>query len=131
MSDESHSEEWWFEVRPKGAGRKQPRVIEEICSVGSGSGHIRRNVVRNVCDTCGLVTVVLSVWAPGLEKNAGSIEEVETLEGVDPTIGETFNAALAPSAEARTFTVSPGTQETLVMLEAILLAASTSASAGE
>ena len=81
--------------------------------------------------TCGLVTVDLSVWGARPRKNAGSIEEVETLEGVDPTIGETFNAALAPSAEARTFTVSPGTHETLVMLEAILLAASTSASAGE
>ena len=36
MSNETDStEEWWFEVRPKGVGGKQPSPIGEICSVSS------------------------------------------------------------------------------------------------
>ena len=30
MSDESESEEWWFDVRPKGIGKKRPRSIVEL-----------------------------------------------------------------------------------------------------
>ena len=41
---------------------------------------------------------------------------------------EKFTAALVPSVEAWAVIVSPGTQETLAMLKAILLAASTSGS---
>ena len=37
MLDESESEEWWFEVRPDGVGRKQPRPIGELCSVSADS----------------------------------------------------------------------------------------------
>ena len=37
MSDESESEEFWFEVRPTGVGRKQPRAFDAICSVSSDS----------------------------------------------------------------------------------------------
>ena len=42
-----------------------------------------------------------------------------------------FTAALVPTAEAWAVTVSLGTQKTLVMLEPVLLTASTSTSAGE
>ena len=42
---------------------------------------------------------------------------------------ERLAVALVLSVEARSFTVSPGTQETLVVLESVLLAVSTSASA--
>ena len=44
---------------------------------------------------------------------------------------EKFTAALDLSAEARTVTVSPGTQETPMVLKAALLAATTIASTGE
>ena len=37
MSDQSESEEWCFEVRPKGIGRKQPRPIDDLCLVSSDS----------------------------------------------------------------------------------------------
>ena len=37
MSGESESEEWWFDVRPKGVGKKRPRPIDEPCSESSDS----------------------------------------------------------------------------------------------
>ena len=43
--------------------------------------------------------------------------------GVDSTHEGKFTDALVPSVEAWAVTVSPGTQETSVMLEAVLLAA--------
>ena len=51
--------------------------------------------------------------------------------GVDLISKEKFTAALIPIVEARDVTVSPRTPETLAMPKAELLAASTSASAGE
>ena len=44
---------------------------------------------------------------------------------------EKFMATLVPNVEAKSFTVSPVSQETSVMLEEVLLTASTSAFAGE
>ena len=83
MSDEPDSEEWWFEVRPNGARRKQPRPIEEVCSVSSGTGNTSDATSAKRYETFAhvalFVTVVLSVWGARPRKSAGSIEEVETL----------------------------------------------------
>ena len=35
MSGKSESEEWWFDVRPKGMRRKRPCPIDELCSGSS------------------------------------------------------------------------------------------------
>ena len=32
MPGESESEEWWFDVQPKGSGEQRPRQIDELCS---------------------------------------------------------------------------------------------------
>ena len=51
MSDESASEEWWFEVRPKGTGRKQPRPTDEISSVSSDSSSSPGATSARWCET--------------------------------------------------------------------------------
>ena len=83
LSGESESEGWWFEVRPDGVGRKQPRPIGELCSVSAplraARPMQRRSDVRNIRDTCSFVTVDPSVLGVRPRKNAASIEEVETL----------------------------------------------------
>ena len=75
------SEEWCFEVRPKGVGRKQPRPSDEMCSVSSDSrsapdatsdrchGTFATRVAssqstRRLCET--------SRWWPGGRKRQGS-----------------------------------------------------------
>ena len=37
MPGESESEEWWFDVRPKGVGKRRPRLVDELCSESSDS----------------------------------------------------------------------------------------------
>ena len=37
MSDESETEEWWFDVRPKGMQKRRPRAIDELFSERSES----------------------------------------------------------------------------------------------
>ena len=126
ISGEFESEEWWFDVRPKGVGKKRPRPIDELCSGTSRFGQRSRcNVgmmVRNIRDQCGLVTVGPSArMIKPLKK--------QSLDQMDPEYRvatrcteEKLTAALVPSAEAgavTAVTVWFGTQETLVMLEAV------------
>ena len=87
-------------------------------------------MVRSVRDACSCVTVTPSVQVQSPQK--------QSLDGGDPNVRvstrrakEKFNAAVIPNVEAAAVAVSPGIQETLAMLQAGLLAASTSASAGE
>ena len=125
MSGES--EEWWFEVRPKGSVRKQPCPTDDFCSVSSdssstpdatpvGAKHSRQMWPRR--------SRPRQSGSSGPAKNAASDRRSRRSE-------EKFTVALDLSVEALAVAVSLGTQEVLVMLEAELLAASTSAFAGE
>ena len=129
MSDESKSEEWWsVEARPKGNGTKQPRPIDVICSVSSDSSSTPDATTARWYEafaTRSFVRVDPSVGVVRSPKNSASIEECETSRC------RRIIAALVPNIEARAVTVALASQKTSVVLEAVLLAANTSASAGE
>ena len=109
-------------------------------------------MVRSIRDTCSCVTDLSKVETSGSWPDAMGAQprhslpvgqsvrapQKRSLERWDSDVRVStrrtkhqFTAALVPSVEAWAFTFAPGTRETLVMLEAVLLAASTSTSAGE
>ena len=73
MSGESESEEWWFDVRPKGVGWKLPRRIDALFSDASDG-----QMVRSVRDACSCVTVTPSVQVQSPQK--------QSLDGGDPNV---------------------------------------------
>ena len=125
MSDESESEESWFEVCPKGVGRSQPRPIDELCSMSSDSSSASDATSARWYET--FTTRVARHSRPvGLGRSLD--RRSRDVRVATRRTEEKFTAALVLSVEARAFSVSPGTQETLVMLEAALLTASSSVS---
>ena len=120
---ESETEEWWFDVRPKGVGKTWSRTVDELCSESFESS----KMVRSIRDTCGCVTADLSeietfevcVQAP--QKQQVSTTGTRTF-GRQPDARQR-NSPLPSSRlqKARAVAVSPGTHETLVTLETVSL----------
>ena len=81
MSDQSESEEWRFEVRLMGVGRKQPRPIDDLCSVSSDSSDTSDATsarwYETLRHTWSLVTVDPSACVVRPRNNAPSIGECE------------------------------------------------------
>ena len=87
-------------------------------------------MVRRIRDACSCVTVQPSVRVAKLLKQSLHLGDPDVPASTRRT-KQKFTAAFVPSVEAWAVTVSPGTRDTFAMLEAGLLAASTSASTGE
>ena len=98
MPSEFETEQWWFDVRPKGGGKETatPDRRALFVRVPSQAAHPMQ---RRTDHTCNCVTVDLS--------------EVETFGwGME----KKFTTTLVPNVEAGAVAVSPETQEMLVML---------------
>ena len=85
-------------------------------------------MARSIRDTCSLYSRPVGLCRQAREKC--SLDSAKN-SGGDRRSEEKFMATLVPNVEARAVTVSPVSQETSVMLEEVLLTASTSAFAGE
>ena len=116
MLGKSESEEWRFEFRRKGVGKRRPRPIDELISEGSESSSTPDATATRLYEAFGQKRS-LDRGNPDVLLSTRCTEEKPT--------------ALVQSVAAWDVTVSPRTPETFAMPKAELLAASTNASASE
>ena len=130
VSGEPESEELWFDVRPKGVGKRRSCPIHELCSDSSAASTMAAQTFKTrVASSQPTHGRAASACRPKrLSPHKLSTDGTRTFGCRPDARSRKFTAALVPSVEAWAVTVSLGTQETPVMLKAVLLAASTSES---
>ena len=130
ISNAPGSEEWWSEVRPKGVAPDRRDLPCKLRTEQRNRCNVSQ-VVRNIRDKCSLLTVDPSVLGRQAPQKRSFDRRSRDVRVATRRSEEKFTAAHVTSVEARAVTLSPGTRKPLVVLQAVLLTANTSASAVE